>query len=152
MKQLLTGRNLSQHQTKGLLLPLSIHSIYIRTVSSQQLLSALLNWFKLVYGPFGQSNMQPTLDFCPDKARQITEDIEQLRSFCPNIVYCAYIQHSCNTSNFSRNKLQTKIQNKVAMKKPQLFRNDFLFMIYVSFLPLFWLIKNIYYYLSCTPQ
>ena len=31
---------------------------YIRTLSSYHLLSALLNWFILVYGLFGQSNMQ----------------------------------------------------------------------------------------------
>ena len=33
------------------------YSICIRTVSSQRLFSTLLNQFKLVYGPFGQSNM-----------------------------------------------------------------------------------------------
>ena len=43
------------------------HSIYIRTVS---LLSALLIQFTLVYGPFGQSNMQSTLDFCHRPARK----------------------------------------------------------------------------------
>ena len=37
------------------------HSVYIRTVSSEHMLSAFLNWIKLVYGPFGQSNMQPVL-------------------------------------------------------------------------------------------
>ena len=31
------------------------------------MLSALLNWFELVYGPFGQSNMYHTLDFCSDQ-------------------------------------------------------------------------------------
>ena len=41
------------------------HSIYIRTISSWRLLSALLNWFRLVYGPIGQINMYCTLDFCP---------------------------------------------------------------------------------------
>ena len=29
-------------------------------------MSALLNWFKLVYGLFGQINLHRTLDFCPD--------------------------------------------------------------------------------------
>ena len=43
------------------------HSIYIRTVSSVPLFFALLNCFKVVYGPFGQSNMQGTLCFCPDQ-------------------------------------------------------------------------------------
>jgi hypothetical protein len=28
-------------------------------------LSSLLIQFKLVYGPFGQTNMHSTLDFCP---------------------------------------------------------------------------------------
>ena len=31
------------------------------------MLSALLNWFKLVYGPFGQSNMHRTLNFWPNQ-------------------------------------------------------------------------------------
>ena len=31
---------------------------------------ALLNLFKLVYGPFGQSIMQITLDFCPDQSSE----------------------------------------------------------------------------------
>jgi hypothetical protein len=34
------------------------HSIYITTGSSSILLSGLLNWFNLDYGPFGQNNMQ----------------------------------------------------------------------------------------------
>ena len=34
-----------------------MHSVFIRTVSSYCLLSALLFWFKLVYEPFGQSTM-----------------------------------------------------------------------------------------------
>ena len=38
-----------------------------RTVSSKRLLSALLNWLELVYGPFGQSNMHRTLNFCQDQ-------------------------------------------------------------------------------------
>ena len=33
------------------------HNINIRTASSKCLLSALLNWFQLVYGPFGRNNM-----------------------------------------------------------------------------------------------
>ena len=43
------------------------HSLYIRTVSSYHMLSALLNWFKLVYELFGQSNMHRTLEFCPEQ-------------------------------------------------------------------------------------
>ena len=39
---------------------LSLLPQYIRTVSSLCLLSALLIWYKLVYGQFGQSNMHST--------------------------------------------------------------------------------------------
>ena len=42
--------------------------IYIRTVSSQRLLSALLNWFNLVYGPIGLSNMQLKPNFGPHQS------------------------------------------------------------------------------------
>jgi hypothetical protein len=59
------------------------HGIHIRTVSSWRLLSALLNWFKLVYGPFKsfeQSNMYRTLDFCPDKPENLELDAAQLKS------------------------------------------------------------------------
>ena len=38
-------------------------SIYIRTVSSQCLLSSLQNWLKLVYGQFCQSNMHSIIRF-----------------------------------------------------------------------------------------
>ena len=38
--------------------------VYITTVSSLRLFSTLLVQFKLVYGPFGQSNMHSTLDIC----------------------------------------------------------------------------------------
>ena len=38
-------------------------SVYIWTVSSKLLFSALQNWFKLVNWPFGQC----TLSFCPDQ-------------------------------------------------------------------------------------
>ena len=47
-------------------------SIYIRTVSFYLLFSTLLIQFKLVYGPFGQSNMHITLDFYPRSARKDT--------------------------------------------------------------------------------
>ena len=50
----------------------SKHSLYIRAVSSQRLLSTSLIQFKLLYGPFGQSSMQSTLDFCPRPARKET--------------------------------------------------------------------------------
>ena len=49
-----------------------IHSVYIRSVSSQSqpLLSTLLTQFKLVHGMFGQSNMHRPLDFCFKMARK----------------------------------------------------------------------------------
>ena len=37
-----------------------MHSLYIQ-------LPALLFWFKLAYEPFGQSKMQPILDFCQEQ-------------------------------------------------------------------------------------
>ena len=46
------------------------HSIYMRTVSSYCLFSALLNWFKHVHVPFGQNRMQRKLDFCPNLPRR----------------------------------------------------------------------------------
>ena len=56
------------------------HSIYIKTVSSSGLLSTYLIQLKLVYGPFGQSNMHSTLDFCPRPARKETNVPLQKRS------------------------------------------------------------------------
>ena len=38
--------------------------LYIRKVNSYCLLYALLNWFKLFYGPFLQSKMHGTYSFC----------------------------------------------------------------------------------------
>ena len=46
--------------------------IPIRIVSSKRLLSILLIQFKLVYGPFVQSNMHSALDFFPRQARKET--------------------------------------------------------------------------------
>ena len=65
------------------------HSIYIiRTFSSQ---STLLLQFKLVYRPFGQSNMHSTLDFCPRPARKQTNvplrKQEKLRAYCLNLLW-----------------------------------------------------------------
>ena len=48
----------------------------LRTVSF-----VLLNWFKLVYWPFGQSNMPRTLDFYQDQTSQ--EGIECTKAYCP---------------------------------------------------------------------
>ena len=42
----------------------TFHSISIRTLSSYHLLSALLNWFKLVKGAFGQSNNKHVHNIC----------------------------------------------------------------------------------------
>ena len=56
---------LSQNGVKILLV--YMHSIYIRTVSYNHLLSTLQNWYRLVYGPFRQRNMHHTLKFCPDQ-------------------------------------------------------------------------------------
>ena len=47
------------------------HSIYIRTVSSYHMLSDLLNWFKLVYGAFGQINIQCKLGVSPNFRSQL---------------------------------------------------------------------------------
>ena len=44
---------------------------YIRAVTSYHLLSYLVNWFKLVYGPFGHIKMHSTLNFCPDQTGRI---------------------------------------------------------------------------------
>jgi hypothetical protein len=48
------------------------HSVYIGTVSSWRLLFTLPNQFKLVYGPFWQSNIHRTLYFCPRSTRKVT--------------------------------------------------------------------------------
>ena len=42
------------------------HSIFMRTASYQRPMSVLLNWFKLVDGPFGQ-NIFRANNFCPDQ-------------------------------------------------------------------------------------
>ena len=46
-------------------------------------------------GPFGQSNMESTLDFCPEQTSQegneCTTTLEKLKAYCLNI-YCDY-QH-----------------------------------------------------------
>ena len=59
------------------------HSIYIRTVSSQHLIPALLNWFKQVYGPIGQSNSISTQT--SQEGIECTKPKEQLRVYCPDI-------------------------------------------------------------------
>ena len=45
-------------------------TVYIKTVSSYPMFSTYLKRIKLVYGPFRQSNMHSTLDFCPGPARK----------------------------------------------------------------------------------
>ena len=52
------------------------YSIYIRTVRSKLLFPTLLNQFKLVYGPFWQSNMHRTFDFCPRPAKKETTNVK----------------------------------------------------------------------------
>ena len=48
------------------------HNTFIRAVSSWRLLATLLIQFELVYRPFGRSNMQSILDFCPRPAKKET--------------------------------------------------------------------------------
>ena len=43
--------------------------IFIRALSSHHLLSALLNCLKLVYWPFGHSNIHNTINFCPNQPK-----------------------------------------------------------------------------------
>ena len=66
------------------------NSIYTRTVSSQFLLSDLLNWFKLQFmKPLGQSNMDHTLLILPRPDRKelnCTKAKKQLRVSCPNVL------------------------------------------------------------------
>ena len=45
-------------------------TVYIKTVSSYPMFSTYLKRIKLVYGPFRQSNMHSTLDFCPRPAKK----------------------------------------------------------------------------------
>ena len=54
----------SSEPNGGKLLPFGYcaHSIFIRTVKLYVLLSPLLNWFKLVYGLFGESIIHCTLN------------------------------------------------------------------------------------------
>ena len=55
----------NQHKYKNIHQRNIIHSIYIRTVSTKCLLSALLNWFKLVYGLFWTEQQAPYIQFLP---------------------------------------------------------------------------------------
>ena len=68
------------------------HSIYIMTVSSQLQLSALLNWFKLVDGMFGQSNMK----VYSIHARAIELNVPKLKSsYGPTVlIYLLYMAPS----------------------------------------------------------
>ena len=59
-------------------------SIYIRTVRTLQ------NWFKLVYGPFGQSNMHHTLDLCPNQAARKESNVPKLKSSSGLTVFSIY--------------------------------------------------------------
>ena len=54
---------------------------------SKLLLSALLNQFKLVYGPFGEATckMQSISGQTSQKGIECTKAKDQLRAYCPNI-------------------------------------------------------------------
>ena len=82
-----------------------VHSIYIWTVSSKQLLSTLLIQFELVYGPFGQTwaiwidmgqkNTHSTLNFFPRpsrKGKQMYHYIRKNRNLL-SLIYCALVVH-----------------------------------------------------------
>ena len=63
------------------------------------MLSVLLNWFKLVYGPFRQNNMHYPI-YLSAQIRQDgiehTKAKKQLRSYCPfSIFYCAKSAKMC---------------------------------------------------------
>ena len=66
-------------------------------------MSTLQNQIKLVYGPFRQSNMHSTLDFCPRPARKktnvCTTTKEKLRDYCSNVYM------------YFGNKLEIEIEN-----------------------------------------
>ena len=55
------------------------HSIYLDSKLFAPVVCFADLQFKLVFGPFGQSNMHCTLDFCPDKARK-ESDVPKLKS------------------------------------------------------------------------
>ena len=65
--------------------------MYIRTVTLLSTTSPIN--FKLVYGPFGQSNMHSTLDFClnPVRKERNVPVKKKDKSLCPN-VYPVFIQ------------------------------------------------------------
>jgi hypothetical protein len=58
--------------------------IYIKIVRSLQLLSALLNWFKLFYGLFCQSNMHCTLDIRADQTEKKLNELLRSISIISN--------------------------------------------------------------------
>ena len=62
------------------------HSTHIRTVSSYFLLLALLNWFKLVFGPYNW--------FLPRLTRQEL-DILNLRAYCPKYISVTSVVELC---------------------------------------------------------
>ena len=72
------------------------HSIQIRTVSSQCLLSALLNWFKLFFGPFGLGQSEMTIRSISvqtsQKRSKCTKANNQLSYYCLIYIMCYYLQ------------------------------------------------------------
>ena len=88
------------------LLLAKIHSIYLKTVSSYLLSSALLNWYKLVYGPIGQTNMRHALDIYPSKNNW--KWIEYTRAkvlTSESNLYTMLKSKTCGTEHFSRDNL-----------------------------------------------
>jgi hypothetical protein len=62
---------------------LQAQHIYIRTVSSQHLQTALPNYFKLVYGSFGQSIMHFVPAQIIQEETKCTKAKQELRAYCP---------------------------------------------------------------------
>ena len=95
------------------------HSIYIRTFSSYRLLFTLLIQFKLVYGPFGQSNMHSTLDFCPRPARKQTNvpvHKEKLIAYCPNTSILCLLLESPQLNSWAQLSFEVSKQGQRSMK------------------------------------
>ena len=69
------------------------HSIHIRTVTSQPLLSALLNLCKLLDEWFGQGNMHHTLIFLPRPATKESSNVLKIIAelLISNTSHSAYV-------------------------------------------------------------
>ena len=74
------------------------HRIYLRTVSSQHLLFALLNWFNQFMGCMGRARgtIHTISAHIVHEIIQFTKAKELLRSYCPNIhTYCEIAVSNC---------------------------------------------------------